>query len=512
MTHAPATDHTESLIADARELAGQLRDDRDRPEYHFVAPWGAMKDINGLIFYKGRFHLFYQHNPRGGYWENITWMSWGHASSVDLVHWIHHPMALEPQAGGPDEEMCASGVALLDKQGVPTLVYLGLPGGICLAQSHDDLLIHWDRLAANPVIRRPQEGDPEFEKYVGHDTCVWLDGDTYSAMVGNKIPGREGDGAALFRSDDMVDWQYVGPFYDSDRRWTYDHEDCAVPDFFELDGRHMLVFCSHRLGSQYYLGRLSGERFELEDHGRMSWSGGHLGGPQTMLDGRGRRLYFDWIRETRGVQRERVSGHCGAMTLPRVLSLNSVGQLRIEPAPEFEVLRMNHKEVGPIHLSADSEQPLSDIRGDCMELFIELQPRGAKQFGIKVRCSPDGQEKTPIIFDTADHTMTIDVSRSTLDPSIVYYCYRHYESPPVRPELEVTTTFQQAPFTLADDETLTLRIFLDRSVLEVFANARQCMTQRLHPTRLDSNDIILFTYGGDLTVKSLQAWDMAPAH
>ena len=65
MTHAPAIDHTESLIADARELAGQLRDDRDRPEYHFVAPWGAMKDINGLIFYKGRFHLFYSAQSAG---------------------------------------------------------------------------------------------------------------------------------------------------------------------------------------------------------------------------------------------------------------------------------------------------------------------------------------------------------------------------------------------------------------------------------------------------------------
>ena len=515
MTHDPAIDKTESLIAAGRQLAAQFDDDHDRPVYHFVPPWGALKDINGLIYYKGRYHVFYQHNPRGGYWENITWMSWGHASSVDLVHWVHHPIALSPQEGGPDGSMCASGVALLDKQGAATLIYLGLPGGMCIAQSRDDLLIHWDRHAANPVIRCPQAGEPAFDKYVVHDPCAWLDGQTYYALLGNKIPGRDGDAATLFRSADLVRWQYVGPFYDSDRRWTNDYEDCAVPDFFPLGDRHMLVFCSHRLGSQYYLGRLHGERFEPDVHGRMSWSGGHLGGPQTMLDGQGRRLYFDWIRETRGGKRQRASGHCGAMTLGRVLSLDGGGHLRIEPAPEYEVLRMNRRQCGRMHLPADSEQPLADIRGDCMELAIELQPQGARQFGVKVRCSPYGDEQTVIIFDTEADTMTIDVGRSTLDKSIIYYCFRHYDDPTSRklhPELEATTTFQQAPFSLGPDETLTLRLFLDRSLLEVFANARQCMTQRLHPTRPDSNNIILFTRGGDMTVKSVHAWDMAPAH
>ena len=515
MTFDESIDNTESRIAAGRQLAGQFHDDRDRPAYHFVAPWGALKDINGLIYYRGRYHVFYQHNPRGGYWENITWMSWGHASSVDLVHWVHHPIALAPQAGGPDNGMCASGTALLDKQGVPTLIYLGLPGGTCIAQSCDDLLIHWDRLAANPVIRVPQKGEAAFDKYVVHDPCAWLDGQTYYALVGNKIPGRDGDGATLFRSADLVRWEHIGPFYESERRWTYDYEDCAVPDFFSLEDRHMLVFCSHRLGSQYYLGRLRGERFEPEDHGRMNWSGGHLGGPQTMLDGQGRRLYFDWIRETRSGKRQRASGHCGAMTLPRVLSLDGGGKLRIRPAPEYEVLRMNRRLGREMHLPVDSEQALGDIRGDCMELLIELQPRGARQFGVKVRCSPDGDEQTVIIFDTAADTMTIDVGRSTLDKSIVYYCYRHYEDPASRklhPELEATTTFQEAPFTLGADEAVTLRIFLDRSVLEVYANERQCMTQRVHPMRADSDRIVFFTRGGELVVKSVCAWDMGPAH
>ena len=86
-------ERTESYIDSAWRLYGQYRDDPHRPAYHFVPPVGWMNDINGSIYWKGRYHVFYQHNPEGGYWK---WMQWGHASSGDLVHWVHHPIALTP--------------------------------------------------------------------------------------------------------------------------------------------------------------------------------------------------------------------------------------------------------------------------------------------------------------------------------------------------------------------------------------------------------------------------------
>ena len=105
---------TEDLIARARRLREAFRNDPHRPAYHFVPPSGWMNDINGAIFWRGRYHIFYQHNPDGGYWK---WMQWGHASSVDLVHWVHHPIALTPTLNGPDREGCYSGDALSIIQG-----------------------------------------------------------------------------------------------------------------------------------------------------------------------------------------------------------------------------------------------------------------------------------------------------------------------------------------------------------------------------------------------------------
>ncbi|HIC68267.1 MAG TPA: hypothetical protein EYO90_01905, partial [Candidatus Latescibacteria bacterium] len=103
-------DKTEALIDSAHALKDALRQDRHRPTYHFLPPAGWMNDINGAIFWQGRYHIFFQHNPEGGWWK---WMQWGHASSVDLVHWVHHPIALTPTPGGPDRDGCFSGGAFL---------------------------------------------------------------------------------------------------------------------------------------------------------------------------------------------------------------------------------------------------------------------------------------------------------------------------------------------------------------------------------------------------------------
>jgi beta-fructofuranosidase len=76
-----------------------------------------------------------------------------------------------------------------------------------------------------------------------------------------------------------------------------------------------------------------------------------------------------------------------------------------------------------------------------------------------------------------------------------------------KPNKEVTE--QAAPFELRQGEKLELRIFIDRSILEVFANGRQCITQRIYPTRKDSLGVELFSKGGSITVESIKAWDMA---
>lgn len=191
------------------------------------------------------------------------------------------------------------------------------------------------------------------------------------------------------------------------------------------------------------------------------------------------------------------------MTLPRVLSLGEDGTLRIEPAEELRQLRRNGKKHAHIRVADGSPVVLDDVRGNCLELDLTLVPGHAARFGVKVCCSPDGEEQTVIECEPAAKHLKIDVARSSRE-DIPYYtfCMMGGESNP-------RVTEQVAPFELKEGEKLRLRIFLDRSILEVFANGQQCVTQRIYPTRADSLGVVLFSEGGDVEVESLEAWEMA---
>ncbi len=144
---------------------------------------------------------------------------------------------------------------------------------------------------------------------------------------------------------------------------------------------------------------------------------------------------------------------------------------------------------------------------------------GPGEFGVKVRCSPDGAEQTAVVCDPVANVLKVDLSKSTRDDRIRYYYYwwdssflSLSEALQRLPEQQRIVEAQEAPFELATGEPLKLRIFLDRSVLEVFANDRQCVTQRIYPSRSDSLGVALFSRGGSVHVRSVKAWDMAPVH
>ena len=221
----------------------QIAADPYRPLYHFSAPANYLGDPNGIIFWKGKYHLFYQYNPDGAF-DNSRRMHWGHAVSKDLVHWGDLPIALAPTPDGPDRSGCWSGGAV-NNNGVPTLIYYGHPDGNCIATSDDDL-ISWEKHPENPVIPYPLEGDG----WRPFDPCAWQEGDMWLSLSGGKLEGI-GDTAFLCQSKDLLNWEYLHPFYISELDKAPE-SDCAVPDFFPLGDRHMLLFASHERGVQYY--------------------------------------------------------------------------------------------------------------------------------------------------------------------------------------------------------------------------------------------------------------------
>lgn len=466
-------------------LLAKVAADPWRPRFHFAPPAQWMNDPNGPVYWKGRYHLFYQHNPGAAVWGD---MHWGHAVSDDLIHWEHLPIALEPDPHGPDVDGVFSGTALVDGD-VVRMCYFGNPHGICIATSDDELLTTWQKHPGNPVIPR-HEG----QEYVVYDPCMWKGGDTYYVLSGGQTAERR-DVAFLFRSKDLHNWEYLRPFYEP-TRFTDVGEDCAVPDFFPLGHRHVLLFASHLRGCQYYVGTYRAHRFTPDSHGRMAYgppSGRtgtyneayHLTAPD------GRCILVARVAEGTATEYFQDSGWSGIMGLPWQIELAADGTFLIEPVREIECLRQAWVATEPVPLEGDSQRTLADVRGNCLELAVTLDPGAASACGLKVCRSPESEEETVIRYHRGSSTLTVDVSRASL-------------SPHVRNLHEET-----APLVLPGGDPLRLRVFVDRTIVEVFANGRLCLTRRMYPTRADSLGVSVFAEGGSAQLVSLEAWRMA---
>ncbi|MBI2297916.1 MAG: glycoside hydrolase family 32 protein, partial [Armatimonadetes bacterium] len=421
--------------------------------------------------------------------------------------WRWHPVALAPRKHDPDVGIF-SGNAFLDRDGVPTIAYFGIHAGICLAVSHDENLDVWRKHPGNPVIRIPEKGDPGHGVYNVFDPHIWLEGDTYYAALGGKVlPSGERDTLFLFRSQDLAEWEYLHPLYEPRANWTGVDEDCACPDFFPLGGRHALLCISHSRGCRMYLGKWQNETYLPEEHHRMNFPGGTCFAPESLLDPRGRRIFWAWALDQHGTRTRTEGGWSGVMTLPRQLGLDPAGRLRIEPVQELERLRGAPSSTKGLKLQAGQEEPIPAVRGDSLELRLVARPEGAQQVGLAVRRSPDGEEQTRVVCDLRTNRLRIELERSSLNPEM-----RHHQFCMVSGQDDPVVTAQEAPFELARGEALELRVFLDRSILEVFANSRQCLTQRIYPTRDDSQGVSVFAVGGAARVEELTGWAMAPTN
>lgn len=477
----------EDLAAAQRELREKLLSDPLRPTYHFVTPEGQCMpfDPNGAIFWKGRYHLQYIYQDSRGH-------CFGHASSKDLLHWRWHPTGLYPGENDVDRGMF-SGNCFINKKGEATMLYHGVNAGNCIATSNGPYLEKWTKLSTNPIIPNPEEGSPEEKLYQSWDPHGWLTGDTYYAIFGGNPP-------TLFKAKELNNWQYVGRFLENDMPDVDEFEDISCPDFFKLGEKYMLLCISHPRGCRYYLGDWKNDRFHPEFHGRMNWPGGTCFAPESLLDDKGRRIMWAWVLDRRPGTEHSWSG---TMTLPRVLSLGEDGRLQIEPVEELKQLRTNGREYENIKVTDSLPVRLENVSGDCLELDLTIKPGDSKQFGLKVRCSPDEEEETVITVDPGKKHVLIDVSKSSLD-EVEYFTFCMKDGPNPR------VTQQVAPFELKKDEKLRLHVFIDRSILEVFVNGRQCLTQRIYPKREDSVGVMFFSKGGSMEVESLAAWDMAP--
>lgn len=489
------------LLLRMNESRKKLSTDKLRPIYHYVNPEGNLNDPNGLSFWKGNWHLFYQAYP-----PEDPRQHWGHAISKDLIHWKDLPYAIYPSP----EKAVFSGATLVEKDRVIAM-YHGTMVGNMVAVSSDPLLLNWEKVTGAAVIPiKSQTGFPL--PYSVFDPCIWKKDSTYYALSAGRLPDGPGGKPVradfLFRSKDLAHWEYMHEFV-TDDRFTLVGDDGACPYFWPIGDRYILNFFSHMSGGQYLLGdydkkndkfiATSGGKY---NHGAVSPSGVHA--PSATPDGKGGVIII--FNMNPGKQ---TIGWNQIMTLPRRLTLLSKDELGIEPAGDLESLRSNVKHISSMVLPANKEIALKGISGNAMEIVAEIDPKNSQMVELNVLCSPKKEEFTRIVFYKEKG---FNKGRESIlgTPSVnAFYSFISIESSYSSTLPDVKT---RAPETgsllLNPDETLKLRIFIDKSVVEVFANGKQCVAMRIYPGRDDSRGVSIRAQGQDAELKSLDAYQM----
>lgn len=485
--------------------------DPHRPLYHYVNPENTLNDPNGLCFWQGRWHLFYQAYP-----PEDPRQHWGHAVSNNLIHWRDLPYAIYPNP----EECCFSGTTLVEAERV-IAIYHGTKVGNMVAVAHDPLLLNWEKVTGNAVIPFAGPNDPPLP-YTVFDPCIWKKDGIYYALSGGTLPhgpaGKQIRANFLFRSADLATWEYLHEFVEDDH-YTLVGDDGACPYFWPIGHKHMLLFYSHMSGGQYLLGDYdqARDKFMVTDGGLFNFgpstpAGVHAPSAAPNADGSVTVIFnMNASKPTAGWNQ--------IMSLPRRLSLTDNDELRMEPTGDLASLRYNHQQIAGMTLPANQEVVLEAIQGNAMEVELVLDPKNAPMVEINVLRSPGKEEFTRIaFFKQRGFRYRFRVPNSTA----LNANSDQLKNRPIRHEslISLDTGYasslpdvlsrapETAPIYLEANELLHLRVFIDRSVVEVFVNGKQCVAARVYPGRADSLGVSLRAQGQAAELKALDAWQM----
>jgi beta-fructofuranosidase len=425
-----------------------------RPEYHLMPQHNWMNDPNGPIWWKGKYHLFYQLNPHASVWGD---MHWGHAVSTDMMHWHHEPAALAPTPGGPDSEGCFSGSAVV-MDGVPAFIYTGVQSAprqqatirdgndklretVLLATAEDDDLLRWKK-ADRPIIAVPPPG---IAVTGFRDPCLWREAGDWYLGLGSGERGKGGC-VLLYRSRDLRNWTYLHKLAEGKPNGMVAANPCdsgemwECPDFFELSGHHCLFYSTENkvlwTTGEYDRKelRFTPKRQGVLDHGAYY-------APKSFLAPDRRRILWGWIRETRPEAEFASAGWSGAMSLPRVLTVGGQGQLEINPAEETKTLR------GPLEKAAVASA--SPYRLKLATLRHEFDaPIDFSTGQLTMRLFAAGTQLWELTIDVAGNSIRCGQISFPL-PSLPW----------------------PRPF---------LRLFLDGSVIESYIGGREAITSRVY--------------------------------
>lgn len=457
-----------------------------RPRFHLTPYLGWMNDPNGLSFYKGQYHMFYQYNPFGTVWDS---MHWGHAVSSDLLQWTHLPVALAPDQPY-DSFGCFSGSAIETQDGKHLLLYTGVckdTGDLgvdiqtqCVAVGNG---LEYQKYALNPVIDEHLL-PPGLNRSHFRDPKIWREADGNLRCVVGSCNEQGLGRILLFSSSDGLSWRFEGILCENTGRLGRMWE---CPDFFTLGGKHVLLCSPMDMlpeGFEYHngngtvcmIGRYSEDqkRFYPESDQAIDY-GIDFYAPQTIETPDGRRVMIGWMQnwDTCALSRDETRPWFGQMSLPRELSIYN-GRLYQQPIRELDLYKSG--KIEHVNVRFQDELRLDGVEGRMVDLELDIRPIEGENLYQKFTLlfAQDENYHTGLSYRTDESVLKIDRKFSG---SRRAYIHQRRSLIPNR------------------NGRIKLRVILDRYSAEVFVNDGEQVLSATIMTDISAKGISFFAEG-----------------
>lgn len=452
-----------------------------KPIYHFIPGKNWMNDPNGLCWYKGKYHLFYQYNPTGDQWGNLHW---GHAVSEDCVHWELLKEAIAPSKD-KGEVYCFSGCVSTEGD-KPVLYYTSVGeeaegrdsrnGAQQWCAFSEDEMYTWKKYEKNPILTKEVHGSLNVLEW--RDPYVWKEEDSWYMVLGAEIAGC--GAVLLYQSEDQLHWTFCHVLMQSRSEENRIYE---CPNFFYLKGKAVLVVSPNDMPC-YWIGTMDQEHyFSAEQQGiidHSGWDGFYA--PNSFEDHKGRRIMIGWLTEN-GRGKLKIPGWQGVQSLPRELSIEN-DILYMRPIEELKQLRGNYVKCKEFDINETWRSP---IESRSAEIIVETEVESIKdRLEIIVFADSKKTEQTVIRYDKWQDQIVIDRGNSNGKGM-------------------ADTKLLSCRGTHSDDGKLRLHIFIDQSVLEVFINEREVISTRVYTYSDKSREICI---KGNASLDKLEVYEM----
>ncbi|MFW5822262.1 MAG: glycoside hydrolase family 32 protein [Tangfeifania sp.] len=465
------------VLTTSSKKPDEYYDELYRPQFHFTPEKNWHNDPNGLVYYDGEYHLFYQYNPHGNEWG---YMHWGHAVSTDLVHWEHLPVALYPDENSEDKERCTafSGSAIVDENNLlgkqqgeeKTLVafYTSQHCGQRIAYSTDKGRT-WKKYEGNPIIGYDETDDARDPKVFWHGPS-----DKYVMVLYRKTSEDEkSKGVSVYTSENLVDWEW--------KSHVYGFYEC--PDLVPIQVKNRPEETKWVLfdgDGSYIIGNFDGEEFSPETPKMRSDFGKNYYATQTwsnIPDEDGRVIQIAWMKggEFPGMPFN------GQMTFPaklEILKLSTGYKLTRQPVEEISLLHgKDYSWENENVIPGINKNLVKKVSGDCLHIHGEFDLKTCNNFGFIIRKGKK-DAGTELMYNVKRGTLSVLGSTAPLLPV---------------------------------DNKIILEILIDRASIEVFANGGQVAISNCFTPHEKADDLVLLNSGGELGVDNLVIYELESA-